>query len=116
MDRQQLQMFRERLLAWRSEIEDLNESRKSSSNTVELDQTRTGRLSRMDALQGQAMAKAGQARSEIELRRVNAALERLDSDDFGYCIDCDEEIALARLAANPTVTLCIKCASARETP
>ncbi len=99
----------------RASIESLEESRRSSSEVVELDQTRTGRLSRMDALQLQAMAKAGQARSQQELRRIEAALRRLEGGAYGDCLDCGEPIAPARLEANPTVTLCVACASARET-
>ena len=116
MDTHKLQQYRERLLEMRAAIEDLHSSRKGSSSTVELDQARTGRLSRMDALQGQAMAKAGQVRSQLELRRNEAALKRIDSGDYGYCIDCEESISPARLDANPTVTLCVDCASSRENP
>lgn len=68
----------------------------------------------MDALQLQAMAKAGQARSQLELQRISVALVRLQQGDFGECMECRETIAAARLEANPTVTLCIACASARE--
>lgn len=114
MDAHKLQLYRDQLIAMRSAIEDLHASRKDSSSTVELDQTRTGRLSRMDALQGQAMAKAGHIRSQLELRRIETALKRIESGDFGYCIDCEESISPARLQANPTVTLCVNCASLRE--
>ncbi len=64
----------------------------------------------MDALQGQAMAQATQRRREQELQRIDAALKRLDTGDFGYCMTCDEEIDLRRLELDPTVTLCIDCA------
>lgn len=109
-----MQDVRERLLAMRAALESLDESRRQSSEIVELDQSRTGRLSRMDAMQLQAMAKAGQARSQLELARIDAALERLVRGTFGDCLACGEAIAAARLEANPTVTLCIDCASARE--
>jgi DnaK suppressor protein len=108
------QEIRDRLLAMRAAIESLEESRRSSSEVVELDQTRTGRLSRIDALQLQAMAKAGQARSQQQLQRIEAALQRLERGTYGECLDCGEPIAPARLEANPTVSLCVSCASARE--
>lgn len=115
MESDSRQRIRDRLLDMRAAIESLEEARRSSSEVVELDQTRTGRLSRMDALQLQAMAKAGQARSQQELRRIEVALQRLERGTYGDCLDCDEPIAPARLEANPTVTLCVSCASARET-
>jgi len=38
------------------------------------------------------------------------ALGRIESGDFGYCAQCDEDIEAKRLEADPTVPLCIKCA------
>lgn len=114
MESGKLQQLAIRLREMRTAIQALEESRRSSSEIVELDQSRVGRLSRMDAMQLQAMAQAGQVRSQLELKRIDAALLRLQRGDFGDCIDCGEPIAAARLDANPTVTLCISCASARE--
>lgn len=102
------------MLDYRQQLEELAETRKDASSTVELDQARTGRLSRMDALQGQAMARAGQQRAEAELSAISAALERIDDGSFGECLDCGHDIAAGRLQANPTVTLCIRCAEAKE--
>ncbi len=64
----------------------------------------------MDALQVQAMAKAEQERRMARLRRVETALARIESGDFGYCVQCEEEVEAKRLEADPTVPLCIKCA------
>ncbi len=47
----------------------------------------------MDALQSQAMAKAGQARRNAEKTRLEAALLRLEAGAFGYCDECGAEIA-----------------------
>ena len=79
--------------------------------TVELDQQSVGRLSRMDALQRQAMADAQAARRATRRRRIRAALSRLDAGEFGYCEDCGERIPDARLALDPTAPLCVDCAS-----
>jgi len=64
----------------------------------------------MDALQGQAMAKATQIRREQELLRIKGALQRLKTDDYGLCFICGEPIALPRLERDPTVTRCVACA------
>ena len=92
----------------------LSEQRRNATATVELDQTRTGRLSRMDALQGQAMARATEARTIQEIRRIQAALQRMDQGDYGICPRCEEPIAFARLQADPGTVLCIDCAAASE--
>ena len=78
--------------------------------TVMLDQQSVGRLSRMDALQQQAMARATQQRRDQQRLRVRAALTRIDEDEFGYCLDCGEEISDARLELDPAVPKCLSCA------
>ena len=59
-----------------------------STDTVELQQDSVGRLSRMDALQQQAMAQAQARRRAQERTRIGAALERLDDGEWGYCLTC----------------------------
>lgn len=81
-----------------------------SRATVTLDQTSVGRLSRMDALQGQAMAKAEEDRRHLAIRRIDAALTRLERGEFGECVECGEWIAAKRLEWDPAVLKCIDCA------
>jgi DnaK suppressor protein len=77
---------------------------------VELDPQSVGRLSRMDAIQVQAMAVATESRRHDRLQRIAAALQRLDDGDFGYCLRCDDDIPAKRLAIDATVTRCVDCA------
>ncbi len=93
------------------EIEQENALGQESQSVVQLDQQSIGRLSRMDALQNQAMAKAQQARRDLETRRLRAALARIDEGEFGWCEDCGEEIAIRRLELDPAATRCVSCAS-----
>jgi DnaK suppressor protein len=48
------------------------------------------------------------------LRRVNEAIQRLDDGTYGYCIDCAEVIAPARLRALPFAVRCKDCEEIRE--
>lgn len=77
--------------------------------TVELDQQAVGRLSRMDALQGQAMARATAARRAAETSRIEAALARIREGEYGYCTDCGEEMPARRLDLDPAVARCVSC-------
>jgi len=77
---------------------------------VVLDQTSVGRLSRMDALQNQAMQQETARRREVELKRIDAALQRLEEDEFGYCVACGEEIPPKRLDMDPANPVCVDCA------
>jgi len=99
------------LLKRKADLERLSEISAGSRAPVELDQTMQGRLSRQDALQQQEMAKETQRRRQIDLERTIKALERIESDDYGYCIKCDEEIAARRLELDPAILTCINCAA-----
>ncbi len=79
-------------------------------DTVTLDQQSVGRLSRMDALQQQAMAQATQRRRESRIARIDAAIKRMETDEFGYCQNCGEVIGKKRLDLDPTVPSCVTCA------
>ena len=107
-------MSRERLLKLKAELEAAAESGDESAAIVELDQSKVGRLSRMDAMQAQAMAKASAGRRVQMLRRIEAALVRVENDEYGMCQQCGKPINPKRLDFDPTVTLCIDCASSAE--
>lgn len=81
----------------------------AGQKTVTLDQQAVGRLSRMDALQNQAMAQATARRRAAERQRILAALARVDADEYGYCTACGDAIAPARLAADPAIPRCAPC-------
>ena len=98
----------------REELESIADTSVQAAKPVELDQSRVGRLSRMDALQGQAMAQESERRRQLELQRVASALSRLEQDDFGYCLSCGELIGTPRLRVDPCATQCVACASARD--
>ncbi len=106
--------MREKLLALRAELEAVAATGDESAAVVELDQSKVGRLSRMDAMQAQAMAQASAQRREQMLRKITAALGRIERDDFGYCESCEEPINIKRLDFDPTATLCIDCANESE--
>ena len=106
--------WRDKLLALRAELENAATAGAESAAVVELDQSKVGRLSRMDAMQAQAMAKAAGQRREASLRRITQALKRVDNGEFGVCEECDESINPKRLEFDPTATLCIACASEAE--
>ena len=54
-------------------------------------------------------------RVKRELRcRIDEALERLDTGEYGTCADCGEEIPMARLNALPFAVRCVDCQAAHE--
>ncbi len=103
--------FKQQLLDDRDALQELIALARDDSIAVDLDQSKVGRLSRMDALQKQAMSQEVNRRREVELSRINAALQRIEEDEFGFCITCGEEIERARLELNPSLPQCSKCAT-----
>ncbi len=92
----------------------LQREAKHGCDTVALDQSCVGRLSRMDAMQSQAMNQAAQRRRVMQIKRLEAALQRIDSNDYGDCENCDELISEGRLLLDPAAEFCVQCAEKIE--
>ena len=110
MTRINFKVFRERLDSMRREVSLNSQITEVERQPVTLDQSMVGRLSRMDAMQSQAMAIETERRRSIEIKRIDAALERINEGEFGYCGICGELINSKRLENDPTVVACITCA------
>lgn len=114
LNAEQLAFFKTHLEQLKASLESPDELAEDSSKPVELDQSMVGRLSRMDAMQGQAMALEVKRRKTKDLKRVNAALMKIAEGEFGLCEACDELINPARLNVDPAASLCIRCAEQKE--
>lgn len=101
---------RDILIARRDELQQLSAGSADARETVTLDQQSVGRLSRMDALQQQAMAQATERQRAAELVKINQALERISEGEYGYCVECGEDIPAKRLEIDPAASQCIRCA------
>lgn len=106
-----LAAYRRRLLILKAELDTLEGLSADSRKPVELDQTTQGRLSRMDALQVQAMQQATADRRAVERQRIDAALARIETGDYGYCLVCDDDIPVKRLDHDPATPTCVDCAA-----
>ena len=105
-----VERFRDQLCARKTELQALSHQTAGARKAVALDQQSVGRLSRQDALQQQAMANAQETRRRAELVRIEGALDRIASGEFGYCDTCGEVIDARRLAIDPTTVYCVECA------
>ncbi len=110
MNDQLAAQFRQILIDALADLDRQDARGQEGQRTVTLDQQSVGRLSRMDAMQQQAMARATQNRRDQQKQRIHAALARIDEGEFGYCQTCGEEIPRARLDLDPTVPTCVACA------
>lgn len=110
----QIEQLKQKILAQRLEIHDLQTTLIESSKTVVLDQSKVGRLSRMDAMQGQQIAMEASRRRKLQLINIESALIRIENSEYGYCLECGEEIDIRRLEFDPANSLCIVCAEMEE--
>ena len=106
--------FKTLLLNRRTEVLEISHKSIGDRAPVELDQNKVGRLSRMDAIQLQAMAEAIEKRRKIELHKIETALLRLEEGEYGYCLSCGDEIDLKRLELDPAASQCTNCASSTK--
>lgn len=101
---------KKRLLDLRAGLTEHRRKSAESRQPVMLDQSSVGRISRVDAMQAQAMAIEAERRRGVEVKRIDGALMRLESGEYGECANCGEDIAPARLQFTPAVAVCIACA------
>ena len=109
MEQTQVDSFRDALISRRDEIEKLNQVGSEAAAIVTLDQSKVGRLSRMDALQAQQMAQETARRRQIQLQKIDSALRRMAAGEYGYCLICGDDIDPARLDFDPACTRCTGC-------
>ena len=112
----QVEQLRQQLQQLHLELSDLLSLNEASAQTVVLDQAKVGRLTRMDALQQQAMAQANQAGTQRRLNAVRQALALIVEGEYGFCDSCGAVIAFERLKIKPESTRCIQCQQNSERP
>lgn len=109
-----LTYFRNRIVEGLVNVKAAIAEANSASATVMLDQSSVGRLSRMDAMQQQAIAQGIRERQEMQKAKLEAALARIDSGSFGACCECGEPVEAERLALDPSVVFCLTCQGERS--
>ena len=109
-----MESYKQQLLNLQEELLADEKAGHEGAKTVELDQSRVGRLSRMEAIQAQAVALENRRRRLLKLQQIKAALQRIESGDFGICSRCEEDIDKRRLDFDPTTPMCITCAQMLE--
>ncbi len=113
-DDRYLAKLKRQLLQTQGVLQRLEKRTRADVEPVELDQTRVGRITRMDALQDQAMSQEARRRRQAELSKIADALRRIRDGHYGYCEECSRPISVARLDIDPAAPLCIACANELE--
>ena len=108
---EQLEDFKQDLMSELLRLERSMGVSELASEVVELDQTAVGRLSRMDSLQNQSMAKSLKEREAVKLALLIDALKRIEQGTYGMCVECGGPISFGRLSVFPESGECARCGS-----
>ena len=110
----QVEALRTELETLKDELETRLDVNAGAARPVELDPTAVGRVSRVDAMQSQAMAKATRGTVKIRLDQCNAALRAVERGEYGLCRKCEEPVGIRRLNAKPEAPFCLECQRALD--
>lgn len=112
MNERQLEYFRQKLLAWRNEILEV------SRLTIEQMQEDTLHMAdpadRASSETDHALELRTRDRQRKLIAKIDAAIRRVDNNEYGYCEVTGEPISLARLEARPTATMSLEAQERHE--
>jgi len=69
-----------------------------------------GRVSRMDAINNRSVLNSALKKAELKLKKLKIVQKEIDKNNFGVCLNCKNEIPIARLMIVPESKKCIRCA------
>ncbi len=112
MNERQKEYFRRKLLAWKDEI--LRESRSTLSNLQEDIGALPDLADRASTETDRALELRARDRQRKLISKIEAAIRRIEEDEYGYCEETGEPISLARLDARPVATLSLEAQERHE--
>ncbi|MDN5850162.1 MAG: RNA polymerase-binding protein DksA [Nitrococcus sp.] len=112
MNDEQLEHFRQLLLAWKRELQE--EVERTVSHMRDDANNYADPSDRATQEEEFALELRTRDRERKLIRKIDQTLERIRKDDYGFCDQCGVEIGLRRLEARPTATLCIDCKTLEE--
>ena len=112
MNKKQMDHFRAILLGWKSELlEEVSKTVHSMQDETVNHPDPTDRASQETDM---SLELRSRDREHKLIKKIDEALAKIDSADYGYCETCGVEIGVQRLEARPTATLCIDCKTLDE--
>jgi DnaK suppressor protein len=112
MNPRQLDHFRAILLAWKQEL--LDEVSKTMHTMQDETVSHPDPNDRASQETDMSLELRSRDRERKLIKKIDEAIGRIDSGDYGYCETCGVEIGVQRLEARPTATLCIDCKTLDE--
>ena len=107
-----LEYFRQKLLRWRAEL--LAESNETIKEMQEDNLQKPDIADRASAETDHALELRTRDRERKLISKINAALEKIDDGNYGFCEETGEPISIARLEARPIATLSLEAQERHE--
>ena len=112
MSKSQLNHFRTILNEWKTELsQDIDRTVHTMQDELTSYADPNDRASQESDM---ALELRNRDRERKLIKKIDETLRNIESQDYGYCAGCGEEIGLKRLEARPTATLCIDCKTLDE--
>ena len=112
MGKSQLNHFRSILNEWKAELsQDMDRTVHTMQDELTSHADPNDRASQESDM---ALELRNRDRERKLIKKIDETLRNIESQDYGYCNGCGEEIGLKRLEARPTATLCIDCKTLDE--
>lgn len=112
MGKRQLKYFREKLVAWKEEI--LLGNRETISGMQENVAPIPDLVDRASSEADRALELRTRDRQRKLIAKIDSAIRRIETGDYGYCEETGEPIGVKRLEARPTATLCLEAQERHE--
>jgi len=112
MEAKDIQFFRDMLNAMLEDI--LQKGQATIDDMTETVEVYADPADRATAESDRAFTLRLRDRERKLIKKITQALQRIEDGEFGVCVECGDDIGIARLKARPMTTLCINCKSKQE--
>ena len=112
MNERQREYFRQKLLAWRTDL--LDEANQTIANLSTESLHKPDQMDRAQIESAAALDLRTRDRERKLLQKIESALRRIEDGTFGYCTETDEPISLARLEARPIASMSLQAQEQHE--
>ena len=112
MNPEQLEYFRQKLLAWKAEL--IDESAETLTHLKEENWNEPDLNDRATVETETSLELRTRDRERKLIRKIDEAIKRIEDGSYGYCLETGEHIGIKRLEARPVATLSIEAQERRE--
>ena len=112
MKEKDLEFFKHLLTQWMEEL--LDHADDTVEGLLDARENLPDPLDRASAESDRSWTLRIRDRESMLIKKIRNSLEAIETEEYGICEDCGEEISIERLMARPVTSHCIRCKTKRE--